>query len=148
MSVPSGVTIIAICTLILTLGTILVTGAILWLILSFKKMVNNKINEAMAKVQPIVDQAQTVANQIGDSTQKLTSAVNTIATKAEETANTVGDKVKTMSAKVEDAVNPQVVTIAGMVGTATRCYQIYHDLVKLREEPKEPKAKASDEVDG
>jgi methyl-accepting chemotaxis protein len=143
MSVPVGVTIIAICMLILTVGTVLATGAIIWLIRGFKKMVGNKVDEAMAKVQPIVDQAQTIANQVGDTTEKLTSAVNTIASKAEETANTVGDKVKIMSEKVEDAVNPQVVTIAGMVGTAARCVQIYHDLVKLREEPKE--SKISDE---
>lgn len=129
-----GVQTIAVCMVIITAAAFVTAAALVWAILAFKSMVSKKVDEAMSKIQPVVDQAKSIADQAKETTDKLSASIDAIASKAEETADTVGDKVKAVSEKVEGAVNPQIVTIAGIVGTAAKCAQIYHDVVKFREE--------------
>lgn len=132
MTVPQGVTTIAICMIIITAGALIATIALVYAIFAFKSMVSNKVDEALAKVQPVVDRAEAIAEQTRQTAESVSAKVGAIAAKAEDTANRVGDSVQTVSEKVESAISPEVVTIAGIVGTAARCVQIYQDFVQLR----------------
>ena len=58
----------------------------------------------------------------------------------ESTVDAVGDKVEAISVKVEEAVSPQVIAAAGIVGTAAKAAQIYHDIKKVSQESKKPDA--------
>ena len=132
MSNTTSLTIIAICQLAITAAGIVAVGGLIYAILAFKRMISSKIDEAMNKVQPVIDRAESVAQQAKETAEHVSDKVDAIMAKAEETADTVGDKVQSVSTKVEEAMNPQVVAVAGVVGTAVRCLQLYSDIVKVR----------------
>lgn len=133
MSNQVSLTIIAICQMIFALGGLLTAIALIYVLLSFKNMVSRKIDDAMASVQPVMDQAKSIAEQAKETADKVSVKVDAIMSKAETTANSVSEKVSTVSSRVEEAVNPQVATAAGIVGTAMKCYQLYRDLVSVKE---------------
>ena len=58
-------------------------------------------------MQPVVDQAMSIAEQAKETAEKVSDKVDSIMTKAEDTADKVTDKVQSVSDKVEEAVNPQ-----------------------------------------
>jgi len=132
MTQPSALTAIAICQIITTVSVFAAAGALVYGFFSFKKMISAKMDEMMAKVQPVVDNAQAIAEQAKETAENVSKKVDSMVAKAEETAGRVSDKVDSISEKVEGAVNPQVVTIAGLVGTAARVVQIYTDLKRAR----------------
>ena len=130
----SQLTIIAICQIIMTAAGFIAVIAFVYAIFAFKALISRKINEVMGKVQPVVDQAMSIAEQAKETAEKVSDRVDSIMTKAEDTADKVTDKVQSVSDKVEEAVNPQIVTIAGIVGTAARCVQIYKDIMDVRKQ--------------
>ena len=133
MSSQASLTIIAICQIILTISIFAAVGGLLYAIFSFKKMISSKVDEAMGKVQPVVDQAKAISEQARETVEKVSDKVDSIMTKAETTADKVGEKVQSVSEKVETAINPQVAAAAGIVGSAVKCIQLYHDINKVRE---------------
>lgn len=108
--------------------------ALVYAIFAFKNMLSSKIDEAMSKVQPVVDRAESIAQQAKETAEKVSDKVDSIMTRAESTADTVSSRVESVSSKVEEAVNPQMVVVAGVVGTAVKCLQLYHDIAKIRHE--------------
>ncbi|MCL5104652.1 MAG: hypothetical protein M1133_11155 [Armatimonadetes bacterium] len=132
MSNTTALTIIATCQLIMTAAGVVAVGGLIYAIFAFKGMISSKIDEALSKVQPVIDRAESVAEQAKETAEHVSGKVDAIMAKAEETADTVGDKVQSVSTKVEEAMNPQVVAVAGVVGTAVRCLQLYSDIVKAR----------------
>jgi methyl-accepting chemotaxis protein len=132
MTVSQGVTTIAICMIILTVAGSAAAVALIYGILTIKSVIKNKIDEAMAKIEPVVEQAKSIAEQARHTAESVSAKVEAIAAKAEDTANKVGDKVQSVSEKVENAINPQIVTAAGIVGTVARCVKIYKELRQIK----------------
>jgi len=118
--------------IIITVVGAVAAVALIYAILNFKNMVKNRVDEAMAKIEPVVEQAKSIAEQARHTAESVSAKVEAIAAKAEDTANKVGDKVQAVSEKVEEAVSPQIVTAAGIVGTVARCVGIYKELKQLR----------------
>ena len=85
----------------------------------------------MAKVQPVVDQAKSIAEKAKETADSVAEKVDSIVAKAEDTADRVSEKVQSVSDKVEEAVSPQVVATAGLVGAIVKCVEIYHDVSKM-----------------
>ena len=134
MSSSSALTTIAICQLIMTIAGFLTALALIYVLFAFKKMISNKVDEAMGKVQPVVDQAKAIAEQARQTAEMVGSKVDSIMTRAESTADKVGEKVESVTTKVDEAVSPQVATTAAVISGAIRCIQIYQDINRIRDE--------------
>lgn len=133
MSGSTQLSIIAACQVLLTLAALAVVGVLIYGVVSLKKLVQSKVDEAMSRVQPIVDKAQFVAEQARETAETVSKKVDSMVTRAETTVERVGEKVDSVSAKVEECISPQVVTVAGIVGTAVKCAQIYKDIVSAKQ---------------
>jgi len=142
MSSEASLTTIAICQLLTTIAWIVVVAAIVYAVFAFKKLVQTKIDEAMGRVQPVVDQAKAVAEQAKETAENVSSKIDSIMTAADRTAEHVGATVRNVSTSVESAVSPQVATAAGLVTAAVKCVEIYRDVNKSRR----PKVERSEEV--
>lgn len=127
-------TVIAICQILLTLAGVAAVAVLIYAVFSLKKLVSTKVDEALNRVQPIVDQAKSIAEQARDTADKVSDKVDTIVSRAEMTAERVSERVDTLSAKVEEAMSPQMVTAAGIVGTAVKCAQIYKGIVSGKQD--------------
>lgn len=152
MSTVVSLTTIAICMIILTAATFLMTAGLVIAIFAFRKMISRKIDEAMDKVQPVVDQAKAIAEQAKNTTDRVSEKVDSIAAKAETTAERVGDKVQSVTEKVEESMSPQVMVAAGLIGTALRAFQIYREATKgkrvtVRTEQGQQEAQAGADVE-
>lgn len=132
MNEGTALTTIAICQLIMTAAGVVAVAGLIYAIFAFKKMISNKIDEVMDRVQPVVDRAESIAQQAKDTAEKVSEKVDSIMARAESTADTVSTRVESVSSKVEQAVNPQVVAVAGMVGTAVKVMQLYRDIMQIR----------------
>ena len=133
MSSQTSLTIIAISQIILAISIFMAVAGLLYAIFAFKKMISSKVDEAMDRVQPIVDQAKAISEQAKETVEKVSDKVDSIMTKAETTADKVGEKVQSVSEKVETAINPQVLAAAGIVGSAVKCIQLYNDITRIKE---------------
>ena len=133
MSNQVSLTIIAVCQIILTAAIFIAVAGLIYAIFAFKKMISDKIDEAMGRVQPVVDQARGIAEQARDTAEKVSNKVDSIMMKAETTADRVGEKVQSVSERVETAINPQVAAAAGIVGSAVKCVQLFNDITKIRD---------------
>lgn len=133
MPTQTSLMIIAICQMVFALVGVVVVIALIWAVRSFKKMISNKMDEAMGRVQPVVDQARSIAEQARETAESVGRKVDTIMAKAEDTADRIGEKVQTVSSRVEEAVNPQVAAAAGVVGAIMKAVQLYQDVSAMRQ---------------
>jgi len=140
MSGSTSLTIIAICQLLTTIAGIVAVGAMVWIFFAFKKLVTKKIDQAMGMVKPIADEAKAIAEHARKTADTACERVDTMMSRMESTMDTVGDKVEAVSAKVEEAISPQMIAAAGIVGTAAKAAQIYRDIKKVSQESKKPEA--------
>lgn len=132
MPESTSLTIIAICQLIMTAALLVAVLALIYAIFAFKNLLNTKIDEALNRVQPVVDRAETIAQQAKETAESVSSKLDHIMTRVENTTDTVTDKVQSVSTRVEESVTPQMATIAGVIGTAMQAMQIYRDIVEIR----------------
>jgi|YNPBryantNP2012_1023418.scaffolds.fasta_scaffold29409_2 hypothetical protein len=130
MSADASLTMIAICQLVTTLAGVAAVVGLIYAIVSFKRMISRKIDEVMAKVMPVVDQAKLIAEGARETAQKVGDKVDSIMTKAENTADQLTDRMQRISTKVEEAVSPQVVAAAGIVSGVMKAMQICRDIGK------------------
>ena len=138
MSDSTSLTIIAICQILFAALGLFAVAGILYAIFSIKKMVNDKIDDAFARIQPVVDQAQSIAEQARETTEKVSAKVDSIMSKAETTADQVSSRVVTATNKVESTINPQVATTAGVIGAAFKAYQLYQDFMSIKNTASKP----------
>jgi methyl-accepting chemotaxis protein len=140
MSDSTSLTIIAICQLLTLIAGIVTMGALVWVFFAFKKLVSKKIDEAIGLVKPVADQAKAIAEQARKTADTACERVDTMMSRMENTVDAVGDKVEDISARVEEAISPQMIAAAGVVGTAAKAAQIYRDIKKVSQESKKPDA--------
>ena len=139
-------TIIAICQLIATIAMVAAAAGLLYVAFSLKRLIATKIDEAMAEVRPIAEQARAIAEQAAKTADMVSEKVDAIMTTAEDGATSVGNTVQSVSKRMEEAVNPQMVNIAAWVGAAAKCVQIWRDVSTMCCAPKknEEPAKAEE----
>lgn len=140
MSSHASLTTIAICQLITTVMIFLTAAGLIIAIIMFKRMIGAKIDEAMNRVQPIIDQTKEIAEQAKETAEKVSEKLDSIMTKAESTATKVSDRMDSVTAKVEQSVSPQAATIAGYVTAGLKAAQLFKDILAVRHTP-EPKHK-------
>ena len=137
MSSETSLIIIAICQLAMIVAAIVLVGVVAWAIFAFKRLVTTKVDEAMAKVQPVVDQAKSIAEQAKQTADTVSEKVDSIMTRADDTAGKVTEKVESVSTKLEEALTPQVVTAGGVIGAAVKCVELFKDASKLKKTAEE-----------
>lgn len=133
--------LIAICQVIMTVAGIVSVAVFIWAVFAFKSLITRKIDLVLANVQPVVDEAKSIAEQARDTTQKVSEKVDSIMSRAEATANTVSERVESVSGKVEEAINPRIVVGAGVLEAGVKLMHIYKEIVqiaKAREQNSEP----------
>jgi hypothetical protein len=135
MTSSASLTAIAICQVLTALAGLATAVVLIYAVVSFRQFINRKVDEAMNRVQPIVDEAKSVAEQARETAEKVSEKVDTMVTRAGTTVDRVGDQVESVSAKVEEAISPQVIAVAGILGTAVKCAQIYKDIVAANQQP-------------
>lgn len=139
MSIETSVTWIAICQIIITLMVFLTAAALIFVLIKFKKLVSDKVDEALSRVQPIVDQTREIAEQAKDTAEKVSEKVDSIMTKAETTATKVTERMDNVTAKVQESVSPQAVNIAGYVAAGLKALQLFKDISAARSASSEQK---------
>ena len=132
MSTEASLTIVAICQLVVALAVLALAGGVLWAVFAFKRMVATKIDQAMAEIKPIAEQARSVAEQAKRAADTASEKVDAIMTTAEDVATSVGNTVQSVSKRMEEAVNPQIVNLAGLVGTIVKCIQVWKEVAAVR----------------
>lgn len=135
MSESTSLNVIAVCQILSTIAGIAAVAVITYAVFAFKRLVNTKVDQAMDCVQPIVEQAKSIAEQARETADKVSEKVDTMVARAETTVDIVGGRVEAVSSKVEEAVSPQVIAVAGIVGTAVKAAQIYRDIISARQGP-------------
>ena len=133
MSGSVSLTLIAVCQVLTTLAAMAAAAALIYAVFAFKRLVDHKVEDALNRVQPIVDQARSVAEQARETAENVSEKVGSIVSRAESTVGLVGDRVDSLSAKVEEGMSPQLITVAGIVGTAVKCAQIYKDIITTKQ---------------
>jgi len=132
MSTGASLTTMAICQLVATIAVLALVGGLLYVVRGFKRMVSTKIDQAMAEVKPIAEQARSIAEQAKCAADTVSEKVDSIMTAAEDAATSAGNTVQNVSRRMEEAVNPQIVNIAGLVGTIAKCIQAWREVSAAR----------------
>lgn len=132
MSTQTALTWIAICQMLATLSILAVAIGLLVAIFTFKKLISDKIDQAMNRVQPIIDQTKEIAEQAKETAESVSEKVDIIMTKVEGTADKVTSRVDNVTAKVEDAVSPQAATVAGYAAAAVKAFQLFQTIASAK----------------
>lgn len=132
MSSSASLTTIAVCQIILTAATFILTGVLIYAMFAVTKILSAKIDYAMSRIQPVLDKAESIAEQAKDTTQRVSGKVDSIVSKAETTAEKVSEKVEEVSSKVDEAVTPRIAAVAGLAEAAAKLFQAYRELKNLR----------------
>ena len=125
--------LIAVCQVITTIAAIVSVAVFIWAVFAFKSLITRKIDLFFAKVQPVVDEAKSIAEQARDTTEKVSEKVDSIMSRAESTANTVSEKVESVSGKLEEAINPQIAVAVGVLEAGVKLVHIYREIVQSRQ---------------
>lgn len=128
MSNSASMTIIAVCQLLTTTMVVVIGVGLIYALLKMKKMLNDKMDDLMNRVQPIVDQTKEIAEQAKETAEKVSEKVDSIMTKAEGTATRVTERMDNVTAKVEESVTPQAANIAGYVAAGLKALQLFRDI--------------------
>jgi predicted PurR-regulated permease PerM len=136
MSTSVALTIIAICQMLATIAVVIAAGAIVAGIFIFKKLISDKIDQALNRVQPILDQTKEIAEQAKETAEHVSEKVDIIMTKVEGTADKVTSRMDNVTAKVEDAVSPQAATVAGYAAAAVKAFQLFQTIASVKQATK------------
>ena len=132
MTTEASLTTIAICQLAAAIAMLALAVGLLYAVFAFKRMISKKIDHAMAEVKPVAEQARSIAEQARHTADTVSEKVDSIMTTAEDAATSAGNTVQSVSRRMEEAVNPQIVNIAGLVATIAKCVQAWHDVSACR----------------
>jgi hypothetical protein len=133
MSTQASLTLIAICQVVTMLMVVAIGAGLIYAILMMKKMISQKVDELMNRVQPIVDQTKDIAEQAKQTAEMVSEKVDSIMSKAEGTATRVTERMDNVTAKVEESVTPQAANIAGYVAAGLKALQLFKDISAARE---------------
>ena len=136
MSTQTALTWIAICQMLATLSILAVAIGLLVAVFSFKKLISDKIDQTMNRLQPILDQTKEIAEQAKETAEHVSEKVDIIMTKVEGTAEKVTSRVDNVTAKVEDAVSPQAATVAGYAAAAVKAFQLFQTIASVKQATK------------
>lgn len=136
MSTSDALTAIAICQMLSTLAVLAAAAGLLIAVFMFKKLISDKIDQAMNRVQPILDQTKQIAEQAKETAELVSDKVDVIMTKVEGTADKVTSRMDNVTAKVEGAVSPQAATVAGYAAAAVKAFQLFQTIASVKQATK------------
>jgi type I site-specific restriction endonuclease len=132
MTTETSLTIVAICQLVAMIAVAAAVGGLLYVLCAFKRMISKKIDQAMAEVKPVAEQARSIAEQAKRTADTVSDRVDSIMTTAEDAATSAGNTVHDVSRRIDEAVSPQIAQIAGLVSAIAKCVQSWHDVSACR----------------
>lgn len=115
----SGWTIIALAVVVL-LNTVFIGGICVALIL-----INKRVEEALAKAQPILDRATETLGRVEETTVQLQHKVDQVLDKATELVDQVSERVDTTTAIAEEAVTEPLIGAASLMAGINRGLRVY-----------------------
>ncbi|MGC8863710.1 MAG: hypothetical protein ACP5R5_13175, partial [Armatimonadota bacterium] len=121
MSTEVSLTTIAICQLVAAVAAIVLAVGLLYAAFSLKRLVSRKIDQALAEVRPVAEQARSIAERAARTADSAADKVDSIMTAAEDAATDAGNAVRNVSRKMEEALNPQIVNVAALVAAIVKC---------------------------
>jgi len=133
MSTESSLSIIAVVQvafLVVGLGTAI---GLIYAIVSFKRAVIAKIDEAFDKVKPVIDSAADVALQAQATVEKVSEKVDKMVTKAAETTDAVGDTVQSVTRKFDEVLSPQVMKAVGVGSAVLKVINLVQSIKKSQQ---------------
>lgn len=130
MTQEQALTMMAWCQLVSAIGMVCVFVALIYLIKTTKKYLDLKVNEILAKLEPVVQQAKAVTEQAKETVDLVGTKIDSITDKADTAVTKVGHTVQLFSGKLEKAVTPKVASVLAIVGAATRLLQLYQSITK------------------
>jgi len=141
MPSETSLAIIAVCQLIITVALVAAAVGIVVVMLSFKRMINKKMDEMMDRVEPIVKDAKSIAEQARETAEKVSEKVDSIMTKADDTADKVAGRLDSVTSAIAAAVSPQAPAIAGFATAALKVYQVFQQFTSARQADKSAEKK-------
>ncbi len=127
LTTQNSLTIVAVCQLVATLAVVALAGGLLYVVFAFKRMISTRIDQVMAEGKPSAESARSMAEEAKRVADNASEKVDAMMTTAEDAATSIGNTLQSVSKRVDEAVNPQVVAIAGLVGTIAKCVQACRD---------------------
>lgn len=115
----SGWTIIALAVVVL-LNTVFIGGICVALFL-----INKRVDEALAKAQPILDRATETLGRVEETTVQLQHKVDQVLDKATELVDQVSERVDTTTAIAEEAVTEPLIGAASLMAGINRGLRAY-----------------------
>lgn len=113
----SPVTNIAI--LVMAVGQLLLVGAVVFLTLKMKSIVSDSVtrsvNDALSRVQPVIDNVTRVTTQVGDVVQMVAPKVDRMASDSERAVHSVSANVESTSRLVTEGIAKPLANIAALV---------------------------------
>ena len=132
MSTQTSLAIMAICQLLATAAIVTAAVGLVYVAIFFKRMVSDKVDELINRVQPILDETKSVAQQARETAEMVSDKVDSIMSKAEDTAGRVTGRMDSVSAKVEEAVSPQAASAAGYAVAAVKAFQLFQQIANIK----------------
>ncbi|MCE5321749.1 hypothetical protein LLG46_00370 [bacterium] len=108
---------IAICQIITTALVLLTAAALVVGIILIRNAINRKVDEAMAKVQPIINQAKAVSEQVRETVDEVSAKVDSIMASVQSTTGEVTSKIDSIVARVDDTVGSVTGQVNSTVGS-------------------------------
>lgn len=130
MEQETALSIIAYCQLFATIVVILLMAALIYLVLTVKKILETKVDEAMEKINPILEQTKSVVEQAKSTIETVSERVDAVTNKAQNTSTKVGDTIQHISGRFDNALTPKIAVALGVAGGALRLFQLYSSLKK------------------
>jgi F0F1-type ATP synthase membrane subunit b/b' len=112
-------TIIALAVVVL-LNTVFIGGICVALFL-----INKRVDEALAKAQPILDRATETLGRVEETTVQLQHKVDQVLDKATELVEQVSERVDTTTAIAEEAVTEPLIGAASLMAGINRGLRVY-----------------------
>ena len=145
MSTQTSLAIMAICQLLATIAIITAAVGLIYVVIFFKRMISDKVDEMINRIQPILDETKGVAQHARETAEMVSEKVDSIMTKAENTAGNVTSRMDSVSAKVEEAVSPQAASAAGYAVAAVKAFQLFQQISTIKQTVKKSAPKKDED---
>lgn len=132
MTEQASLTVIAVCQIILVVLLFAAVAAILYALFAVRQTINQKVDEAMQRIEPVLEHTKAVVEQARSAAECANRTVEGVSERVDAIVSRAQDTAESVTAKLEQAVSPQVIAAAGAAGTVLKCVQLYRDILELR----------------
>lgn len=123
MSTQVSLAIIAICMLVITVGTLVLTVPLIMLALSARKSLATITN----KTQPLISQVEETVKTANGIAHTVKVRAEGIMDKAETTVDSVSKKVRTTSNIVQQTISPPIISVASLITGISKGLEFFRE---------------------